>query len=77
MLPEIPFPEINPMRPAIFWISTIKGKVKIAIHSIASPNLAPAIEYVAMPEISSPEAPVIKPGPSDLQNLRNFGINIV
>ena len=31
------------------------------------PNLAPAGEWVAMPEGSSSEAPVISPGPKDLE----------
>ena len=34
-----------------------------------NPNLAPAIEYVAMADGSLSEAPVIKPGPSDFQNF--------
>jgi hypothetical protein len=35
-----------------------------------SPVLAPATEYVEMPEGSSSAAPVIKPGPSTEKNLR-------
>src|SRR5947209_3645232 len=45
------------------WTATIRGKVKSAIQSVEKPRLAPAIEYVPMPEGSSSEAPVISTGP--------------
>lgn len=44
----------------------------IAIHNVERPNIAPACEYVAMPEGSSSLAPVTKPGPNNFQNFRSF-----
>jgi hypothetical protein len=41
----------------------------MASHNIPRPNPAPACEYVAIPDGSSSDAPVIRPGP---KNLRVF-----
>jgi hypothetical protein len=41
-----------------------------AVHSSLVPSSAPATEYVAIPEGSSSAAPVMTPGPSDLNNDR-------
>jgi hypothetical protein len=41
----------------------------IANHSIPRPNFAPAWEYVAIPEGSSSDAPVIRPGPKNLNKI--------
>src|SRR5690348_14654918 len=53
-------------------MAAINGSVKMAVHSVANPSEAPAMAYVAMPDGSSSEAPVIKPGPKTLINLRNL-----
>src|SRR5437588_7130914 len=45
----------------------INGKVNKAVHSVAKPSEAPATAYVPMPEGSSSEAPVIRPGPRSLK----------
>jgi len=39
------------------------------LHSCPNPYVAPAWEYVAIPDGSSSAAPVINPGP---KNLKNF-----
>jgi hypothetical protein len=47
----------------------------MASHNIPRPNPAPACEYVAIPDGSSSDAPVIRPGPKNLRaflNLLNF-----
>jgi len=41
--------------------------VKIDVHSVRYPNVAPAIENVTMQEGSSLAAPVITPGPHRLK----------
>lgn len=51
------------MRAHINCTAPINGHVMRAVHSIAVPICAPAIDYVAMPGSSS-AAPVIRPGPS-------------
>ena len=63
-------------------MTVIIGNRYKAIHNIPRPNFAPAWEYVAMPEGSSSEAPVINPGPNDFsvagidrnRNLLNSGL---
>jgi len=45
------------------------------IHSMAYPNCAPAIEYVATPLGSSSAAPVIKPGPIFFKYLSTLLLN--
>lgn len=44
-------------------IAVIIGNVISAIHSVEKPVDAPVTVYVPMPEGSSSDAPVIKPGP--------------
>ncbi len=68
MLPAIPCPVTRPIRPLISWIAAISGKVNSMTQHIEKPNCAPAWEYVAMPEGSSSDAPVIRPGPSAAQS---------
>src|SRR5512141_994229 len=41
----------------------MSGSVTMAVQSVAAPRLAPAGVYVPIPDGSSSEAPVIKPGP--------------
>ncbi|HEY7227507.1 MAG TPA: hypothetical protein VH481_05215 [Nitrososphaeraceae archaeon] len=58
-------------------MTVIIGNRYRAIHNIPRPNFAPACEYVAIPDGSSSEAPVINPGPNDFSVLgidskRNF-----
>src|SRR5437879_3130204 len=55
----------------INWTAAISGKVTRAIHSVAYPRAAPAMAYVPIPEGSSSEAPVIRPGPSDFRKRRS------
>jgi hypothetical protein len=54
--------------------TAIIGVVSRASHSIENPVLAPATEYVEMPEGSSSAAPVIKPGPRTEKNFRRGDI---
>src|SRR6266508_3871865 len=53
------------------WTADISGNVRIAVHRVAKPSEAPAIEYVPIPEGSSSAAPVIRPGPSAFRNRFN------
>jgi len=53
----------------------MNGQVMSAVHIIAVPICAPAMEYVAMPDGSSSAAPVINPGPRTAKNrLTKFGL---
>ena len=72
MLPARPQLELMPIRTAISCTAIISGKVKGIVQSIELPVLAPAIEYVAIPDGSSSEAPVTKPGPNRCQNFFSF-----
>src|SRR3990167_4726645 len=65
--------ETRPIRALISWTAIINGKEKSDAQSMPNPNLAPAIEYVAMADGSLSDAPVIKPGPSDFQNFFSLG----
>src|SRR5438128_2343372 len=71
MTPASPSPVTRPSRAHISWIAAIKGNEKNAVHSVAYPKLAPATEYVEIPDGSSSAAPVIKPGPRLAKNRRN------
>jgi hypothetical protein len=55
----------------MYWTAAIIGYVTSATHSGANPNAAPDAAYVAMPEGSSSEDPVTKPGPSVRSTRRN------
>jgi hypothetical protein len=59
-----PMPVTIPIRAHIICTAAISGQVSNAVHNMPVPSLAPAIEYVAIPEGSSSAAPVIRPGPS-------------
>jgi hypothetical protein len=61
-----PVPVTIPMRAHISWTAIIIGTVINATQSRPKPRLAPAIEYVAMPDGSSSAAPVMIPGPMPL-----------
>src|SRR5262245_46326754 len=52
------------------WIAHIIGNVAAAVHSGASPSEAPACAYVPIPEGSSSDAPVTRPGPRTRRNRR-------
>ena len=56
----------------MYCTDDIKGKVTRAIHKVANPNEAPAMAYVPIPEGSSSEAPVIKPGPRIFKKRRKI-----
>src|ERR1700733_5966901 len=58
-----PTPVTIPMRAHMPCTTAIIGVVISASHSIDSPVVAPATEYVEMPEGSSSAAPVMMPGP--------------
>jgi hypothetical protein len=52
----------------------IIGSVKSAVHSVEKPREAPATAYVPMPDGSSSDAPVMRPGPRILsKRLTGFG----
>jgi len=57
-------PVTMPMRAHMNCTQAMNGQVMNAVHSIAVPICAPAMELVAMPDGSSSAAPVINPGPS-------------
>src|ERR1700689_2561534 len=65
-----PLPLASAVRSQISWTAAINGNVNSATHSIPKPNLAPVWAYVAMPDGSSSEAPVISPGPSARRYVR-------
>jgi len=44
-------------------MTVIRGNAMNAVHNVDNPNIAPACEYVAIPEGSSSLAPVMIPGP--------------
>src|SRR4051794_31248602 len=46
----------------------IIGNVNNAVHSVEKPSAAPACAYVPMPDGSSSDAPVIRPGPRTRKN---------
>src|SRR5436853_7930640 len=56
-----------PIRAQVSCTATIKGKVNNAVQRVAKPNPAPATAYVAIPEGSWSDAPVINPGPSNFK----------
>ena len=58
-----------PILAHISCIDAINGNVMRDVQSVVNPNLAPAWEYVAIPDGSSSLAPVISPGPSDEKNF--------
>jgi hypothetical protein len=62
-----PRPVTMPMRAHMICTAAISGQVSRAVQRRPSPNCAPAIEYVAMPDGSSSAAPVTTPGPSASQ----------
>src|SRR2546430_2221581 len=49
-------------------IEAISGNVISAVHRVLKPSVAPATEYVPMPDGSSSEAPVMSPGPRTFRN---------
>src|ERR1019366_6352748 len=59
-----------PIRAHIISTAAISGHVRSAVQRSLVPSCAPATEYVAMPDGSSSAAPVITPGPSDLNSNR-------
>ena len=65
-----PFPVTNPIRAHISCMLIINGVVNSAVHNNDIPATAPACEYVAIPDGSSSDAPVIIPGPMRLINRR-------
>jgi len=62
------------MRAHIPCITAIIGVEMRTNHSIEYPVVAPATEYVDIPEGSSSDAPAISPGPSARKN-RAIGAN--
>ena len=56
------------MRAAIACTTAIIGVETSVSQSVEKPVVAPATEYVEMPEGSSSAAPVINPGPRFLTN---------
>ena len=66
-VPANPLPVTIPILAHIVWIIVIKGNAMNAVHNVAKPNIAPACEYVAIPDGSSSLAPVIMPGPKYLR----------
>ena len=71
IMADMPLPVKSPILVHISWITVIKGYWNSASHSILYPNCAPACENVAIPDGSSSEAPVIKPGPKDFKKDLN------
>ena len=67
MIVARPLPVSKPTLAHISWITTIKGIRYNAVHSIPSPNFAPAWANVAILDGSSSAVPVISPGPKDLR----------
>src|SRR5438309_866478 len=68
MFPAIPRPVVRPIRAEISWMEHISGSVRHVVHNSPSPNCAPTCEYVAIPDGSSSDAPVINPGPTRHNN---------
>lgn len=66
-----PSPLASAVRSQISWTAAMSGNVKNATHSMANPNLAPVCAYVAVPEGSSSDAPVTRPGPRDFRYVRH------
>jgi hypothetical protein len=58
-----PIPVTMPTLAQTNWIAVIMGKVANAVQSVEKPSEAPATAYVPIPDGSSSEAPVIRPGP--------------
>src|ERR1019366_3980337 len=67
-----------PIRAHIISTAAISGHVRSAVQRSLVPSCAPATEYVAMPDGSSSAAPVITPGPSDLNSnrIQRTGANV-
>src|SRR5438552_10077190 len=73
--PASPLPVTIAIRAQVNCTAVIIGNVISAVHSVAKPNDAPATAYVPMPEGSSSDAPVIKPGPRTIKKrLNGFGL---
>jgi hypothetical protein len=53
-------------------MDAIRGNATIEVQRVERPYIAPACEYVAMPDGSSSLAPVTRPGPSTFQNRLGF-----
>src|ERR1700690_1305230 len=56
----------------MYWTAVIIGSIATVVQSVAKPYWAPACAYVPMPDGSSSDAPVIRPGPRTL-NARFSG----
>src|SRR5437016_10321170 len=68
-----PIPLTIPILAHMNSTAVIIGKVASAVQRIENPSDAPATAYVPMPEGSSSDAPVIRPGPRIFRNrLRGF-----
>jgi len=76
--PARPCPVTFPIRAHIICTAAIKGHVRSAVQSSLVPSCAPATEYVAIPDGSSSAAPVMIPGPSDLNNdrIHRYGLDV-
>src|SRR3569623_1500608 len=59
----MPQPVTRPILAEISCTAAISGKVISSTHPRPMPYCAPTCEYVAMPDGSSSDAPVIRPGP--------------
>ena len=62
-----PLPVTRPTLAHISWIAVIIGYRNNTNQAIPNPNCAPACEYVAIPDGSASDAPVIIPGPNLLR----------
>src|ERR1035437_4733871 len=57
----------------MYWTAVCMGSIAMVVQSVAKPYCAPAWAYVPMPEGSSSDAPVIRPGPRALpRRLKAF-----
>lgn len=70
IVPANPRPVTSPMRAHISCTTAIRGNVSAASHNSWKPYCAPVCEYVAMPDGSSSDAPVVRPGPRLCQYAR-------
>src|SRR5919197_2507602 len=62
-----PLPVTRPILAHISWTTVIIGYKANTNQAIPKPNCAPACEYVAIPDGSASDAPVIIPGPNLLR----------
>jgi hypothetical protein len=58
---------VDAMRAEISWIAAMRGYVRSIVQPMPKPSCAPAWLYVPIPDGSSSEAPVIRPGPRRLR----------